>query len=37
MLVAGLIALLFILGLFFSMLGSTPKQDNWSGESSRGK
>ena len=36
MLLAGLVALLFIFGLFFSMLGSAPKQDSWS-ESTRAK
>jgi hypothetical protein len=37
MLLAGLVALLLILGLLFSALASPPKPDDWSGESTHTK
>jgi hypothetical protein len=37
MLIGGLVAMFFILGLFFSMLGSGPNPDRWGDESTRTK
>ena len=37
MLLSGLVALLFIVGLFFSMLASPPKPEQASGKPTHGK
>lgn len=37
MLLAGVVALLLIIGLFFSALASAPKTDDWRGETTRTK